>query len=61
MSLLFAAHIKKRHHNIAVCLVVNKSYGFQPGSVKKFPDDLQRVALRKLRMLNRALILNDLY
>jgi proteic killer suppression protein len=27
---------------------------------KKFPNDLQRVALRKLRMLNRATILNDL-
>ncbi|HDH06608.1 MAG TPA: type II toxin-antitoxin system RelE/ParE family toxin [Nitrospirae bacterium] len=27
---------------------------------KKFPDNIQRVALRKLRMLNRARILNDL-
>ncbi len=27
---------------------------------KKFPNDIQRVALRKLRMLNRASILNDL-
>jgi proteic killer suppression protein len=27
---------------------------------KKFPNDIQRVALRKLRMLNRARILNDL-
>lgn len=27
---------------------------------KKFPNDIQRVALRKLRMLNRAKILNDL-
>jgi proteic killer suppression protein len=27
---------------------------------KKFPNDIQRVALRKLRMLNRATILNDL-
>ncbi len=27
---------------------------------KKFPNDIQRMALRKLRMLNRATILNDL-
>jgi len=27
---------------------------------KKFPQDIQRVALRKLRMINRAKILNDL-
>jgi proteic killer suppression protein len=27
---------------------------------KKLPDDLQRTALRKLRMLNRAATLNDL-
>ncbi|MBW1892287.1 MAG: type II toxin-antitoxin system RelE/ParE family toxin [Deltaproteobacteria bacterium] len=27
---------------------------------KKFPNDIQQVALRKLRMLNRANILNDL-
>jgi proteic killer suppression protein len=27
---------------------------------KKFPNDIQHVALRKLRMLNRATILNDL-
>ena len=27
---------------------------------KKFPNDIQRVALRKLRMLNRAGILKDL-
>ena len=27
---------------------------------KKFPENIQRVALRKLRMLNRARILNDL-
>jgi len=27
---------------------------------KKFPNDIQRVALRKLRMLNRALTLKDL-
>ena len=27
---------------------------------RKFPTDIQRVALRKLRMLNRATILNDL-
>ncbi len=27
---------------------------------KKFQNDIQRVALRKLRMLNRATILNDL-
>ena len=27
---------------------------------KKIPNDIQRVALRKLRMLNRATILNDL-
>jgi len=27
---------------------------------KKFPLDIQRVALRKLRMINRAEILNDL-
>ena len=27
---------------------------------KKFPQNIQRVALRKLRMLNRAEILNDL-
>ena len=27
---------------------------------KKFPNDIQRVALRKLRMLNRAKILKDL-
>jgi len=27
---------------------------------KKFPNDIQHVALRKLRMLNRASILNDL-
>ena len=27
---------------------------------KKFPNDLQRMALRKIRMLNRATILNDL-
>jgi proteic killer suppression protein len=27
---------------------------------KKFPRDIQRVALRKLRMINRAKILNDL-
>ncbi len=27
---------------------------------KKFPNDIQRVALRKLRMLNRATILYDL-
>ena len=29
-------------------------------SSKKFPNNIQRVALRKLRMLNRATILNDL-
>lgn len=28
--------------------------------VKKFPNDIQRVALRKLRMLNRAKTLRDL-
>lgn len=27
---------------------------------KKFPQDIQRVALRKLRMINRARIINDL-
>ncbi len=27
---------------------------------KKFPNDIQQIALRKLRMLNRATILNDL-
>ena len=27
---------------------------------RKLPDDLQRTALRKLRMLNRAMNLNDL-
>jgi len=27
---------------------------------KKFPNDIQRVALRKLRMLNRATTVNDL-
>jgi proteic killer suppression protein len=27
---------------------------------RKFPDDIQRVALRKLRMLNRAVSLQDL-
>ena len=27
---------------------------------RKFPNDIQRVALRKLRMLNRSTILNDL-
>jgi len=27
---------------------------------KKFPQNIQRIALRKLRMLNRAEILNDL-
>jgi len=27
---------------------------------KRFPKNIQRVALRKLRMLNRATILNDL-
>ena len=27
---------------------------------RKLPDNLQRVALRKLRMLNRAMILRDL-
>ena len=27
---------------------------------KKFPNDIQRVALRKLRMLNRAIVINDL-
>jgi len=27
---------------------------------KKFPNDIQRVALRKLRMLSRSTILNDL-
>ncbi|MBW1784145.1 MAG: type II toxin-antitoxin system RelE/ParE family toxin [Deltaproteobacteria bacterium] len=27
---------------------------------KKFPNDFQRMALRKLRMLNRATIINDL-
>jgi proteic killer suppression protein len=27
---------------------------------KKFPSDIQRVALRKLRMLNSAIIINDL-
>ncbi len=27
---------------------------------KKFPQNIQRVALRKLRMINRAEILNDL-
>ena len=27
---------------------------------QKFPTDIQRVALRKLRMLNRAMILQDL-
>lgn len=27
---------------------------------KKFPNNIQRVALRKLRMINRANILNDL-
>ncbi len=27
---------------------------------KKFPQDIQRVVLRKLRMLNRARIINDL-
>ena len=27
---------------------------------RRLPDDLQRVALRKLRMLNRAMSINDL-
>ena len=27
---------------------------------KKFPSDIQQVALRKLRMLNSAIIINDL-
>lgn len=27
---------------------------------KKFPNDIQQIALRKLRMLSRATILNDL-
>jgi len=27
---------------------------------KKFPNNIQRVALRKLRMLNRAIVINDL-
>jgi proteic killer suppression protein len=27
---------------------------------RKFPTDIQRVALRKLRMLNRAMIVQDL-
>ncbi|MCG2814329.1 MAG: type II toxin-antitoxin system RelE/ParE family toxin [Pseudomonadota bacterium] len=27
---------------------------------KKFPEDIQRIMLRKLRMLHRAMILNDL-
>ena len=27
---------------------------------KKFPNDIQRVALRKLRMLSRSTVLNDL-
>lgn len=27
---------------------------------KRFPNDIQRVALRKLRMLNRATTINDL-
>lgn len=27
---------------------------------KKFPNDIQQIAMRKLRMLNRATILNDL-
>jgi proteic killer suppression protein len=27
---------------------------------RKFPDELQRIMLRKLRMLNRAMNLNDL-
>jgi len=27
---------------------------------KKFPNDIQQLALKKLRMLNRATILNDL-
>ncbi|KPJ70022.1 plasmid maintenance system killer [candidate division WOR-1 bacterium DG_54_3] len=34
--------------------IFNRSY------TKKFPTDMQRVALRKLRMLNRAENLNDL-
>ena len=34
--------------------IFNRNYS------KKFPNDIQRVSLRKLRMLNRATILNDL-
>jgi proteic killer suppression protein len=33
---------------------------FNRGYAKKFPTDIQRTALRKLRMLNRAENLNDL-
>jgi proteic killer suppression protein len=33
---------------------------FNRGYAKKFPTDIQRIALRKLRMLNRAENLNDL-
>jgi proteic killer suppression protein len=33
---------------------------FNRGYAKKFPIDIQRIALRKLRMLNRAENLNDL-
>ncbi len=33
---------------------------FKRERFKKFPVDLQRVGLRKLRMLNRAINLNDL-
>jgi proteic killer suppression protein len=33
---------------------------FKRSYVKKYPVDMQRVALRKLRMLNRAEDLNDL-
>ncbi len=33
---------------------------FKRSFSRKFPQDIQRVALRKLRMLNRANILNDL-
>ena len=33
---------------------------FNRSFLKKFPQNIQRVALRKLRMLNRAAMLNDL-
>ena len=48
---LACACLQKKHRDIFL---------FNRVISKKFPNDIQRVALRKLRILNRANTLNDL-